>query len=69
MSAHFISLLSARPFRLAWVCLLAVQWMGCSYFRWGDPSYSEIQKRTQEEKAADKMNFDPKTVFEKKEEP
>ncbi len=66
MRIHPSSILRNHAFRLALLCFAVLSWTGCAYFRWGDPSYKEIQQRTEEEKSADKMNFDPTKVFEKK---
>jgi hypothetical protein len=48
-----------RNFIFLVLSLTALAWTGCSYFRWGEPSYQEIHQRAQDEKAAEPPSFKP----------
>ena len=50
---------------LAFLCVAIAAGSGCAYFRWGDPSYQEIQQRTEEQKAAEPATLNPGTAFKK----
>jgi hypothetical protein len=65
MSKHPAVVFRRRALPLTFFYVVLLSTSGCAYFRWGDHSYSEIQRQTEEQKAADEMEFNPKAVIDK----